>query len=248
MPRSIGWPAPAPPSTRSPRGSGSLALCTIAADLGSLVSLPEDLEALARRSRIPAAPVRVRKVPAAAAPPPLPAGDREGRAERRARLATPLSAIPGAHPAPRALLEERGRATVEAALEFLPRAWQDRTTVRRVAELRTGEPAIAVVTVRTVRSQRMRNGKPMLKVGTADGQSRLDLVFFNPPPWRQKQFTVGEQVLVSGEIGPRASVGSARWPSRRWRSWGRETRPTSAASSRSTRVRPITSTRRSASS
>ena len=184
-----------------PPGKRLLALCTIAAELGSLVSLPEDLEALARRSRIPAAPVRVRKVPAVAAPPPLPAGDRDGRAERRARLATPLSAIPGAHPAPRALLEERGRATVEAALEFLPRAWQDRTTVRRVAELRTGEPAIAVVTVRTVRSQRMRNGKPMLKVGTADGQSRLDLVFFNPPPWRQRQFTVGEQVLVSGEIG-----------------------------------------------
>ena len=98
------------------------------------------------------------------------------------------------------MLEERGRRTVESALEFLPRAWQDRTEVRRVASLRTGEPAIAVVTVRTVRVQRMRNGKPLLKVGAVDGPSRLDLVFFNPPPWRQKQFTTGEQVLVSGEV------------------------------------------------
>ena len=192
-----------------PAGKRLAALCGIAADLGSLLPLPADLAALARRSRIPAAappqparqpPARERKVPPSAIAPRIPPADREGRAERRRRLATPLSAVPGAHPAPRALLEERGRTTVEAALEFLPRAWQDRTAVRRVAELRTGEPAIAVVTVRTVRAQRMRSGKPMLKVGTADGQSRLDLVFFNPPPWRQKQFTVGEQVLVSGEL------------------------------------------------
>ncbi|MEI7703550.1 MAG: ATP-dependent DNA helicase RecG [Deltaproteobacteria bacterium] len=168
------------------------AICRIASDLGTLVTLPEDLAALARRGRIPTPPV------ARIAPPSE--GDAAGRAERRRRLATLLSAIPGAHPAPRALLEERGRETVESALEFLPRTWQDRTRIRPVAELRTGEPAIAVVTVRTLRSQRMRNGKPMLKVGTADGPSRLDLVFFNPPPWRQKQFVVGERVLVSGEV------------------------------------------------
>ena len=190
-----------------PAGKRLAALCRIAADLGTLVPLPPDLELLARRGSIStpegASTRRESRARKAAALPgaPLPPDDEEGRAERRRRLATPLAEIPGFHPAPRALLEERGRRTVEAALEFLPRAWQDRTEVRRVAALRTGEPAIAVVTVRTVRVQRMRNGKPLLKVGAADGQSRLDLVFFNPPPWRQKQFTPGEQVLVSGEVG-----------------------------------------------
>ncbi len=189
-----------------PPGKRLAAICSIAADLGTLVSLPGDLELLARRGRIPGPAAReVRKPardmnPATGAPPAIPPADREGRAERRRRLATPLAAVPAVHPAPRALLEERGRSTVEAALEFLPRAWQDRTVVRGVAELRTGEPAIAVVTVRTVRSQRMRSGKPMLKVGTADGPTRLDLVFFNAPPWRQRQFIPGEQVLVSGEV------------------------------------------------
>ncbi len=191
-----------------PPGGRLAAVCRIAADLGTLVPLPADLELLARRGRIPAPPAPAKSraqpsrpvpVPASAAP-SVPASDRAGRADCRRRLATPLAAIPGVHPAPRTLLEERGRPTVETALEFLPRAWQDRTVVRRVAELRTGEPAIAVVTVRVVRSQRMRSGKPMLKVSTADGPTRLDLVFFNAPPWRQKQFTPGEQVLVSGEV------------------------------------------------
>jgi ATP-dependent DNA helicase RecG len=191
-----------------PPGKRLAAVCQIAADLGTLVPLPADLEILARRGRIPATPPAtpgsVPPPPAPAAPPvrppEVPASDRAGRVERRRRLATPLASVPAVHPAPRALLEERGRLTVESALEFLPRAWQDRTGVRRVSELRTGEPAIAVVTVRTVRSQRMRSGKPMLKVGTADGPTRLDLVFFNAPPWRQKQFIPGEQVLVSGEV------------------------------------------------
>ncbi len=200
-----------------PGGKRLAALCRIAVDLGALVPLPEDLAALAHRGRIPAAaatepaapvapapplaPAKAAPKPRPAPPPPrIPGTDREGRAERRRLLSTPLEAVPGVHPAPRAHLEERGRATVEAALEFLPRAWQDRTTLRKVSELRIGEPGIAVVTVRTVRTQRMRNGKPLLKVGTADGQSRLDLVFFNPPPWRQRQFVVGEQVLVSGAL------------------------------------------------
>jgi len=161
------------------------AVCRMAADLGSLVALPTDLGALARRGRIPPTPLAI---------PP------EGRAERRARLATPLADVPGAHQAPRALLEERGRTTVEGALEFWPKGWQDRTHVKRVADLHAGEPGIAVVTVRTLRQQRMRNGKPMLKVATADGASRLELVFFNPPPWRHKQFQAGETILVSGEV------------------------------------------------
>jgi len=178
---------------RLPAAERLPAVCRMAADLGCLVALPTDLGALARRGRIPQAPVSPAPIQPSHVRP-------ESRAERRARLATPLADVPGAHHAPRALLEERGRATVEDALEFWPKGWQDRTHVKRVADLQTGEPGIAVVTVRSVRRQRMRNGKPMLKVAAADGASRLDLVFFNPPPWRHKQFQAGETILVSGEV------------------------------------------------
>jgi ATP-dependent DNA helicase RecG len=177
---------------RLPAADRLAGVCRMAAELGSLVPLPNDLAALARRGRIPA-PVDAPRPLAA----PLPT---ESRADRRRRMATLLADVPGAHPAPRALLEERGRTTVEGALEFWPKGWQDRTQVSRVGELRAGEPGIAVVTVRSIRQQRMRNGKPMLKVSTADAESRLELVFFNAPPWRHKQFQPGETLLVSGEV------------------------------------------------
>ncbi len=131
------------------------------------------------------------------APPP---SDARERAARRRRLATPLAEVPRAHPAPRALLEERGRTTAEAALELWPRAYQDRTELRRIADLRPGDEGIVLATVSRTRQRRMRNGRPMLDVSASDASGKLDLVFFNPPPWRARQLAPGETLLAWGEI------------------------------------------------
>jgi ATP-dependent DNA helicase RecG len=89
---------------------------------------------------------------------------------------------------------------VEQALEFWPRAYQDRTRVKRVSELKIGEEAIVLATVGHARIQRMRSGKPMLKVGVSDATGPLELVFFNPPPWRLKQFQQGDSLLAWGKV------------------------------------------------
>jgi ATP-dependent DNA helicase RecG len=72
--------------------------------------------------------------------------------------------------------------------------------VRRIADLRAGDEAIVLGTVAQVRTQRMRNGRPILKVTVRDGGSALELVFFNPPPWRLKGFAAGESLLASGKV------------------------------------------------
>jgi len=196
------------------------ALGRIAAHLASLIPVPADVQALARQSGISSPSTPIPGASTAGSPPPAtphaaPAPARPDprptpqipeprtpfeRAERRRRLATPLAAVPRAHPAPRALLEERGHSTVEQALEFWPKAYQDRTAMKRIRDLRIGEEGIALGTVGYVRAQRMRSGKPMLKVGVSDDTGRLELVFFNPPPWRQKQFAAGETLLCSGKV------------------------------------------------
>ncbi|HUL60381.1 MAG TPA: ATP-dependent DNA helicase RecG [Anaeromyxobacteraceae bacterium] len=134
------------------------------------------------------------------APSPPPPRTPEERARRRAILATRLADLPRAHPAPRAQLEERGRMTVEDALEFWPRAWQDRTRVSRIRDLRPGDEGIALAAVKGVRLQRMRSGRPLLKVAVADETGALDLVFFNPAPWRARQFREGDTILCSGKV------------------------------------------------
>lgn len=207
-------------------GERGRALGRIAAHLAALVPVPPEIEELARLGRIelaarPQPAFRGAGRTATSAPTPAPtstgaatptaAATRDPpsivpeprtpaeRAQRRRRLATPLAAIRGVHPAPRALLEERGHATAEQALEFFPRAWQDRTQVKRVAELRPGEEGIVLGEVIHLRPARMRSGKPMLKVSFGDASGRLDLVFFNPPPWRQKQFAPGQALLAWGK-------------------------------------------------
>jgi ATP-dependent DNA helicase RecG len=196
------------------------ALGRIAAHLAALVPVPPEIEALARLGRIELAsrePSPAGRAPTGSTETPEGEGIRSSadaparpevpeprtpaeRAERRRRLATPLRDVPRAHPAPRALLEERDCATVEQALEFFPRAWQDRTTVKRVAELRLGEEGIALGEVAYVRPARMRSGKPLLKVGLGDPSGRLELVFFNPPPWRRQQFSPGQALLAWGKV------------------------------------------------
>ncbi|HEY7726469.1 MAG TPA: ATP-dependent DNA helicase RecG [Anaeromyxobacteraceae bacterium] len=205
------------------------ALLRVAGHLAGLLPLPADVRALARRAQLPGARASGGEAPGEEGPPPGesaggagpgPAWEEEGpapagpepplapeprdvaeRARRRARLRARLGEVPGAHPAPRALLEERGRATVEEALAFWPKAYQDRTRTRRIAELRTGEEGLVAGRVGAVRTQRMRNGRPILRLALDDGSGKLDLVFFNPAPWWSRSFAVGDPLLAQGKVG-----------------------------------------------
>jgi len=145
----------------------------------------------------PGQPLAISERPWSPAPEPLDAAERESR---RRRLATRLDALPRVHPSTSAQLTERGRETVADALEFWPRAYQDRTRLRRVADLRTGEEGIVHVTVRHVRTRYMRNGRPLLEVGVSDASGSQKLVFFNPPSWRQKEFRAGDALLCWGKV------------------------------------------------
>jgi ATP-dependent DNA helicase RecG len=194
------------------------ALARVAGFLSALVPVPDDLRELAARGRVevragrsatptstqtatPTAPPSVRGEGAAPEPPlPPEPRDADERRARRARLRTPLAQIPGAHPAPRALLEDRGYLTVEQALSFWPKAYQDRSRILRVADLRPGEEAIVLGQVRSARPHRMRDGRPMLRVELADASGKLELTFFNAPSWRLRQFGAGETLLASGKV------------------------------------------------
>jgi ATP-dependent DNA helicase RecG len=203
-----------------PAASRRRALARIAAHLASLVPVPAEVRALARRARVEARPARAAppapapgsipdaswegrddEPPSPSDPPPVPeTGSAAERSARRARLRQRLADVPRLHPAPRGLLEERGHLTVEEALSFWPKAYQDRTRPSRIADLRAGQEGLALGTVAHVRTQRMRSGKPILRLGLQDPSGRIDLVFFNPAPWRLRQFAPGDSILASGKV------------------------------------------------
>ena len=56
----------------------------------------------------------------------------------RDRLSTPIQYVKGVGPKLSALLERKGIRTVEDALYFLPRAYEDRRHLKKVSELEAG--------------------------------------------------------------------------------------------------------------
>jgi len=87
---------------------------------------------------------------------------------------------------------------IESVLDLLttyPRRWVDRTNEARVADLRPGEEALVLVTVRSVHSRRTRNRRTMVEAVVGDGTGRMHVVFFNQP-WRERQLASPELTIA----------------------------------------------------
>lgn len=111
------------------------------------------------------------------------------------------AAPPGTQAKTRAdALEEMGIFTVLDLLTHYPRRYLDRTTQVPIAELREGDDATVLATVRRAHRLPSRRGaKPLVVVDISDGQSYLSLSFFNQP-WRLNRLREGTEVAVSGKV------------------------------------------------
>ncbi len=108
-----------------------------------------------------------------------------------------VTALKGIGPKKADGLEELGVTTVLDLLTYYPRRWVDRTNEARVGDLRDGEEALVLVTVRSTHKTTTRTRKQMVTVETGDESGRLRLVFFNQA-WRERQLYPGLQVALFG--------------------------------------------------
>jgi len=111
--------------------------------------------------------------------------------------AIPVHALKGVGPKKEEGLAELGVTTVLDLLTYYPRRWIDRTNEATVADLRDGEEALVLVTVRSTHRTTTRTRKQMVTVETGDESGRLRIVFFNQA-WRERQLYPGLQVAVFG--------------------------------------------------
>ena len=95
-------------------------------------------------------------------------------------------------------LRDFGIATILDLLTFYPRRWVDRTNQAGVRELRAGEEALVLVTVRSVNKRIGRNRRPIVTATVGDDTGRLSVTFFNQP-WRERQLQPGLQVALFGK-------------------------------------------------
>ncbi|MBA2608350.1 MAG: ATP-dependent DNA helicase RecG [Actinobacteria bacterium] len=91
---------------------------------------------------------------------------------------------------------------IETILDLLthyPRRYIDRTEQRSIRDLKIGDEAMVLATVKRVQSRRTRNGKSLVEIDVFDGSSYLSCTFFNQG-WRAKQLAVGTEAVFFGKL------------------------------------------------
>ena len=121
-------------------------------------------------------------------------------ARRLAQLAViPVSELKGVGAKKAEALATMGIETVLDLLTHYPRRYVDRTKQAAIRELRVGDEASVLATVRQVKARPTRQRRMLVEVDVFDGSSYLRCVFFNQP-WRKDQLAVGMEVVLFGKV------------------------------------------------
>src|SRR5437879_9333199 len=114
------------------------------------------------------------------------------------QLTTEVQYVKGIGPRTALVLAEKGIATVEDLLYYLPYRYEDRLNPRTIPELKPGEMASVIAEVRTsglFRTRRM----PIFQMTAGQGRARLKCIWFNATYLRDK-FKPGQMVALYGKV------------------------------------------------
>jgi ATP-dependent DNA helicase RecG len=111
----------------------------------------------------------------------------------------PVTVLAGVGPKKAEALEAMEIRTVLDLLTHYPRRYIDRTRQAAIRDLKVGEEAQVLATVKRVQARRTRQRRALVEVDVFDGSSYLHCVFFNQP-WRARQLTVGTEAVLFGKL------------------------------------------------
>jgi ATP-dependent DNA helicase RecG len=116
-----------------------------------------------------------------------------------APLDTPVSTLPsvGAKTAER--LEGLGLRTFGDLLDHLPRTYIDRRDTRTIRDLRVGQEATVIATVREAKVDRVGGNRKRVTVTITDGTGYIDCVWWNQD-WRTRTLTPETEAAFSGRV------------------------------------------------
>lgn len=117
---------------------------------------------------------------------------------------TDIQYVKGVGPRLGAVFKSRGLSTVKDLLYFFPRAYEDRSRLKSIAEVitKTTEDESATLAVRVVHARKIptRYGKSIFEVRVSDPSGFLSLKWFHLPRGLESKFSPGASFMVSGKI------------------------------------------------
>lgn len=120
----------------------------------------------------------------------------------RNRLLTPIQYVKGVGPKLAKLFEKKGIRTVEDALYFLPRCYEDRRNLKKISELKTGrkETGFGEILLSGVAFYQNKR-KRVFEVVVGDGSGVITLKWFHGNErYLKDRFKKGLRLIFSGEV------------------------------------------------
>jgi len=120
----------------------------------------------------------------------------------RNRLLTPIQYVKGVGPRLGKLFEKKGILTVEDALYFLPRCYEDRSNLKKISELKAGrkETGLGEVLLSGVAFYQSRKRR-VFETMVGDGSGTITLKWFHGnEKYLRERFKKGRQLIFSGEV------------------------------------------------
>ena len=115
-------------------------------------------------------------------------------------LESPVQFVKGVGPRLGTIFNMRDVRTVKDLLTFFPRAYEDRSRLSQIKDLRDGETATVAVQVLSSRRVPTRTGRSFFEVRCADSSGSMALKWFHMPRGMDQRFKPGIQVMVTGTV------------------------------------------------
>ena len=95
-------------------------------------------------------------------------------------------------------LKSLGINKVYDLIYYFPRAYDDRTNIKKIGELKFNEYVVLKATVMSVVNLTVRNGKKIVKAMVSDGTGIMEILWFGMP-YIKKSLKIGEEYLFIGQ-------------------------------------------------
>lgn len=95
-------------------------------------------------------------------------------------------------------LKSLGINTIYDLIYYFPRAYDDRTNIKKIGELKFNEYVVLKATVMSVVNLTVRNGKKIVKAMVSDGTGIMEILWFGMP-YIKKSLKIGEEYLFIGQ-------------------------------------------------
>ena len=168
----------------------------VAGELGGYTTLPPDQ----RAARIRAALQVLRNGETKPAPTAARIHLKQAPSQAVPALDEAIVTVPYVGPKRQELFEKLGIHTVRDALEYFPKDYHDRSTLRTIAELNYGNKETFVAEVRTVSLRRLRTSTNLLTAVLADHTGTVEATWFTRGYYRPN-IEQGQEMIFTGKIG-----------------------------------------------